>query len=72
MLFNSYGFIFLFMPAAVAGFALLSSTRHKVALLWLTILSLFFYAYWDWHSIWILVASTVFNFVCGLAIATID
>ncbi len=68
MLFNSYEFIFLFMPAAVAGFALLSSTRHKAALFWLTVASLFFYAYWDWHSLWILVASTLFNFACSLAI----
>ena len=57
MLFNSYEFIFLFMPVAVAGFALLSPRHHKAALLWLTILSLFFYAYWDWRSVWILVAS---------------
>src|SRR5881394_1013183 len=68
MLFNSYEFIFLFVPVAVAGFALLSPRHHKAALLWLTILSLFFYAYWDWRSIWILVASIVFNFVCSLAI----
>src|SRR5260221_7603420 len=68
MLFNSYEFIFLFMPLAVAGFALLSFGQHRAALLWLTAMSLFFYAYWDWHSIWILVASIVFNFACSLAI----
>lgn len=68
MLFNSYEFIFLFMPVAVAGFALLSSKNHKAALLWLTALSVFFYAYWNWHAIWVLVASIVFNFPCGLAI----
>lgn len=68
MLFNSYEFIFLFMPVAVAGFALLSPGHHKAALLWLTVLSLFFYAYWDWRSIWILVASIVFNFAFSLTI----
>ena len=68
MLFNSYEFIFLFLPAAVAGFALLSSKNHNAALLWLTAVSLFFYAYWDWHSLWILVASIVFNLACSLAI----
>jgi len=36
MLFNSYEFIFVFMPVAVAGFAWLSSKHHKAALLWLT------------------------------------
>jgi alginate O-acetyltransferase complex protein AlgI len=68
MLFNSYEFIFVFMPAAVAGFALLCSKHHKAALLWLTAVSLSFYAYWDWHAIWILAASIVFNFACGEAI----
>jgi alginate O-acetyltransferase complex protein AlgI len=68
MLFNSYEFIFLFMPVTVAGFALLSSRQHKLALLWLTGVSFAFYAYWDWHSLWILVASMGFNFVCSLAI----
>src|SRR3954463_10566073 len=68
MLFNSYEFIFLFMPAAVAGFALLSSKHYKAALLWLTVVSLVFYAYWDWRSIWILIASMVFNFACSLFI----
>jgi alginate O-acetyltransferase complex protein AlgI len=68
MLFNSYEFIFLFIPVTVAGFALLSFGHHRAALLWLTAVSLFFYAYWDWHSIWILVASMVLNFACSLAI----
>ncbi len=68
MLFNSYEFIFLFMPVAVAGFAWLSPKRHTAALLWLTALSLLFYANWDWHSLWILAASMLFNFVCSLAI----
>ena len=68
MLFNSHEFIFLFMPLAVAGFALLSFGHHKAALLWLTAVSLFFYGYWDWHSIWILVSSIVFNFACSRAI----
>jgi alginate O-acetyltransferase complex protein AlgI len=68
MLFNSYEFIFLFMPVAVAGFAVIQPRNHRAALVWLTIVSLFFYAYWNWHAIWILVGSVVFNFVCGLAI----
>jgi D-alanyl-lipoteichoic acid acyltransferase DltB (MBOAT superfamily) len=68
MLFNSYEFIFLFMPVAIAGFAWLSATRHAAALLWLTALSLLFYANWDWHSLWILAASIILNFASSLAI----
>src|SRR5690348_12241405 len=68
MLFNSYEFIFLFMPVVVAGFAWLSPTRHAAALLWLTALSLLFYANWDWQSLWILASSIILNFACSLAI----
>jgi alginate O-acetyltransferase complex protein AlgI len=68
MLFNSYEFIFLFMPVAIAGFAWLSPTRHAAALLWLTALSLIFYANWDWQSLWILAVSIMLNFACSLAI----
>src|SRR5205085_4202086 len=68
MLFNSYEFIFLFMPVAIASFAWLSPTRHAAALLWLTALSLLFYANWDWHSLWILASSIILNFACSLAI----
>jgi D-alanyl-lipoteichoic acid acyltransferase DltB (MBOAT superfamily) len=68
MLFNSYEFIFLFMPVAVAGFATLSVGHHRAALLWLTAASLFFYAWWDRHSLWILVTSIVLNFACSQAI----
>jgi alginate O-acetyltransferase complex protein AlgI len=68
MLFNSYEFIFVFMPVTVAGFALLSVGHHRAALLWLTAASLSFYAWWDWHSLWILVTSMAFNFAFSLAI----
>jgi alginate O-acetyltransferase complex protein AlgI len=56
------------MPVAVAGFAWLASKHHTAALLWLTALSLLFYASWDWRAMWILAASMVSNFVCSLAI----
>jgi D-alanyl-lipoteichoic acid acyltransferase DltB (MBOAT superfamily) len=68
MLFNSYEFLFLFMPVTVAGFALLCIGHHRAALLWLTAASLCFYAWWDWRSLWLLVASMAFNFALSLAI----
>jgi alginate O-acetyltransferase complex protein AlgI len=36
MLFNSYEFIFGFLPAALLGFYLLGVRRREWALLWLT------------------------------------
>ena len=44
MLFNSYQFIFGFLPPTLIGFYLLGARRRDWALLWLTVASLFFYA----------------------------
>ena len=58
MLFNSYAFILLFLPATVAGyFALGHLGRRKAALVWLLAASLFFYAYWNPVYLVLLVAS---------------
>jgi len=47
MLFNSYPFIFLFLPIVIAGFYLLGRLSGKTAAIaWLTFTSLCFYAYW--------------------------
>src|SRR5580693_8991004 len=46
MLFNSYQFVFGFLPLTLLGFYLLGARRRDWALLWLTVASLFFYAWW--------------------------
>lgn len=61
MLFNSFGFLFLFLPVAVVGYQLLR--RHGVA--WLGICSLFFYAWWDWRFLPLLLLSICFNYGAG-------
>ena len=43
MLFNSYQFIFLFLPLTLLGFLLLSRKSRELAILWLVLASLFFY-----------------------------
>ena len=45
MLFNSYPFIWLFLPAALAGFFIAARFRHEAAAAWLALCSLFFYGY---------------------------
>ena len=48
MLFNSYIFIFLFLPATIIGFFAIASTgRRQMALAYLVAASLFFYAWWN-------------------------
>jgi D-alanyl-lipoteichoic acid acyltransferase DltB (MBOAT superfamily) len=65
MLFNSYEFIFVFMPITVLGFAVLSGRFHTAALAWLTAASLIFYASWEPRTSWILLVSIAFNFLIG-------
>jgi alginate O-acetyltransferase complex protein AlgI len=65
MLFNSYEFIFFFMPITVLGFAFLSGRYHTAALAWLAAASLFFYVCWDPRTSWVLVVSVALNFCIG-------
>ena len=66
MLFNSYVFIFLFLPVAVAGFfaaARLGGERWAMA--WLIAASTFFYGYWDPAYLPLLAALMLFTFAVG-------
>lgn len=66
MLFNSYTFIFLFIPITVAGFfALARWAGHRVAVGWLTACSLFFYSWWDVTNLPIILISIFGNYVVG-------
>ncbi|MBI3917635.1 MAG: MBOAT family protein [Betaproteobacteria bacterium] len=68
MLFNSYPFLFVFLPLALAGFFLLGRARPLLAAGWLALTSLVFYGWWNPVYVALLLASIVFNFVVGLAI----
>lgn len=66
MLFNSFAFIFLFLPVTVAGFFLLGRWAPKsAATAWLVLASLFFYGYWDVRYVPLLLASVFFNYLVG-------
>ena len=66
MLFSSYVFLFAFLPAALAGFCLLSHwLGPKPAKLWLTFTSLIFYGWWNPIYVLLIVASMLFNFWLG-------
>ncbi len=69
MLFNSYVFIFLFLPVTLAGFFLLGRFQPKLAAAWLTAASLFFYGWWNPLYVALLALSICFNYLCGVAIA---
>lgn len=63
MLFNSYSFIFLFIPIVWLGFRFFSYRGLlRGALIWLTVSSFCFYAYWNPPFIFLLLFSIGFNF----------
>ena len=66
MLFNSYPFIFIFLPITLAiYFALGSRGMARAAIGWVVAASLFYYAWWDALYLALLSTSLVFNFFVG-------
>ncbi len=66
MLFNSYQFIFLFLPISLLGFYLLTKYNlKKTSVLWLVSASLFFYSWWNPSYLLLIVFSIVFNYFLG-------
>ena len=68
MIFNSYVFIFAFLPVVVFGFYWLGRYSHHLATLWLTAASLFFYGWWDARFVGLLLGSIFFNYGAGYLI----
>ncbi|MEO8524885.1 MAG: MBOAT family O-acyltransferase [Caldimonas sp.] len=70
MLFNSYEFLFLFLPTTLAGFFVLSGARSfRAAAAWLAVVSIVFYGYWSPRYVILLLSSVGLNFAAGYAIA---
>jgi alginate O-acetyltransferase complex protein AlgI len=69
MLFNSYEFLFAYLPVVFLGYFFLCAKNTKIAALWLALASLFFYAWWNPKFVTLLLASIGFNFGAGIFIA---
>jgi D-alanyl-lipoteichoic acid acyltransferase DltB (MBOAT superfamily) len=66
MLFNSYEFIFFFLPVVLVFFHRLGFRRDgEYAMAWLVLASLFFYAWWRPVYLWLILASMLFNYAVG-------
>lgn len=71
MLFNSYVFIFAFLPFVLLGFFLIKSLGNKYLLEgWLVLSSLFFYSWWNIYFLPLLLVSVIVNYSAGRLIAT--
>tara|TARA_B100000902_G_scaffold399811_1_gene472696 strand:+ start:6861 stop:8330 length:1470 start_codon:yes stop_codon:yes gene_type:complete len=70
MLFNSFNFIFYFLPIAIFSYVLFILSRNtKYFLLSFSILSLFFYAYWNWKYVFLIITSIIFNYLISIKIS---
>jgi D-alanyl-lipoteichoic acid acyltransferase DltB (MBOAT superfamily) len=69
LLFNSYEFLFVFLPVTLAGFFALGRRSHGLAMGWLVAASLFFYGWWYAPHLGLLLVSVGFNFAAGLVLS---
>ncbi len=70
MLFNSYEFLFVFLPVVLLGWWGLRPPPLRLA--FLTASSYVFYAWWDWRFLPLMIASTTVDYVAGRALVRLD
>ena len=69
MLFNSYVFLFIFLPITLYGFHLIGKQgHHKVAISWLVGASLVFYGWWNPAYLGLILGSILFNYAVGFSL----
>ena len=66
MLFNSYTFLFAFLPAVLTGWWTIRGKNPR--LVFLTLASWVFYAWWDWRFLPLMLTSTTVDYVAALAL----
>ena len=67
MVFNSYLFVLVFLPLAVAGYHMINKTNHfDIAKVFLLCMSLWFYSYQNVKALPVLIASILFNYALVL------
>ena len=70
MLFNSYIFIFLFLPITLYVFYRIGELgHHRVAISWLVGASLFFYGWWNPIYLGLILLSILFNYAAGVTLS---
>jgi len=69
VLFNSYEFIFAFLPITLMLFFLVSKYNKEKALGVLVLASLFFYGWWKVEYLFLIILSMLFNYVIGQLIS---
>jgi D-alanyl-lipoteichoic acid acyltransferase DltB (MBOAT superfamily) len=66
VLFNSYEYIFIFLPVSLIVYFLINSQGwYKAAKIWLVIASLFFYSWWNIDFLPLIIISISVNYLLG-------
>lgn len=69
MLFNSYVFLFIFLPVTLFGFHIIGKQgHHRIAISWLVGASLFFYGWWNPAYLGLILGSILFNYSVGFSL----
>ncbi len=68
MLFNSYAFLFGFLPITLLGHQLAAHWHRRAVIVWLSFASLAFYGYWRPAYLGLLCGSILWNYTCGALI----
>ncbi|MGL5939487.1 MAG: MBOAT family O-acyltransferase [Waterburya sp.] len=75
MLFNSFEFIFLFLPLTIAVFFWLAKDnkriKKQIPITWLVIASLFFYGWWNPLNLPLIIVSMLVNYGLGYLIGNV-
>ncbi len=65
MLFNSYPFLFVFLPVTLIGYEIAGRFHRRAVVAWLALASLAFYAYWKPIFLLLLLSSIAFNYLAA-------
>lgn len=72
MLFNSYMFVFVFLPLSIIGYFLLNKIKPVFARLYLLIMFLWFYGYFSYKCLSIIIASILINYAIYKALLSFE
>ena len=70
LIFNSYIFVFTFLPTVLFGFHVLGNRgHHRIAISWLVAASIVFYGWWNPAYIGLIIVSILFNYAVGVSLS---
>lgn len=65
MLFNSYEFLFVFLPIVLLVYWAVATRSRPTRLVWLLLASYYFYAYWNYYFLALIIGSTAIDYFVG-------